>query len=261
MNRRTFLGLAAALGLPGCKSETAPASSGKLVVFAAASLRDAFTGIAEDFEKERAGTEIAFNFAGTQELRTQVEQGAAADVFASADTSHMDKLVAAGLVKDPSIFARNEPVLVVAKDKAKAITSLAQLPDAERIVVGVPEVPIGRYTLEILDRASTELGGDFRARVEKKIVSRELNVRQVLAKVTLGEADAGFVYRSDVAVAKDPPVIVALPASANVIARYPIAMVSASASPDLARAFIDRVRSEAGQATLLKHGFLAAAAS
>ncbi|WP_437510590.1 molybdate ABC transporter substrate-binding protein [Sorangium sp. So ce1099] len=242
----------------GCqRSEPAPAGrEDRLVVFAAASLRDVFTALGEDFKRSHAGVEVTFNFAGTQELRTQLEQGAAADVFASADQRHMAELVKAQRAANPAVFVRNEPVLVVAKESAGAIRGLADLPAAARIVIGTPEVPIGRYTLEILDRASRSMGADFRARVEAKVVSRELNVRQVLAKVRLGEAQAGVVYRTDAQAAQDGVSIVAIPPDINVIAEYPIAVVAGAAHPGLARAWVDLVLSDAGQGALQRAGFL-----
>ncbi|MGK3990768.1 molybdate ABC transporter substrate-binding protein [Sorangium sp. So ce136] len=242
----------------GCqRSEPPPAGrEDRLVVFAAASLRDVFTAMGEDFERAHAGVEVTFNFAGTQELRTQLEQGAAVDVFASADQRHMNELVKSGRAAGPVVFARNEPVIVVARESAGTIRGLADLPAAARIVVGTPEVPIGRYTLEILDRASRSMGADFRARVEARVVSRELNVRQVLAKVRLGEAQAGVVYRTDARAAQDGVSIVAIPPDINVIAEYPIAVVAGAAHPGLARAWVDLVLSEAGQGALQRAGFL-----
>ncbi|XXT21741.1 molybdate ABC transporter substrate-binding protein [Sorangium sp. So ce429] len=242
----------------GCRrSEPPPAGrEDRLVVFAAASLRDVFTALGEDFERAHAGVEVTFNFAGTQELRTQLEQGAAADVFASADQRHMAELVKSGRAVSPAVFARNEPVIVVARESAGTIRGLADLPAAARIVIGAPEVPIGRYTLEILDRASGSLGADFRARVEARVVSRELNVRQVLAKVRLGEAQAGVVYRTDARAAQEGVSVVAIPPDINVIAEYPIAVVAGAAHPGLARAWVDLVLSEAGQGALQRVGFL-----
>ncbi|WP_437962571.1 molybdate ABC transporter substrate-binding protein (plasmid) [Sorangium sp. So ce119] len=245
----------------GCgRSEPAPVKGeDRLVVFAAASLRDAFTAMGGDFERAHAGVEVTFYFAGTQELRAQLEHGAAADVFASADQRHMDELVKAGRAVSPVVFARNEPVIVVARESAGAIRGLADLPAASRIVLGAPEVPIGRYTLEMLDRASASLGADFRARVEGKVVSRELNVRQVLTKVRLGEAQAGVVYRTDAQAAQDGVTVVAIPPEINVVAEYPIAVVAGAARSGLARAWVDFVLSEAGQRALRGAGFLAPA--
>jgi molybdate transport system substrate-binding protein len=218
-----------------------------LTVFAAASLREAFTAIA-------AGSDATFNFAGSQELRTQIEHDAPADVFASADIEHMAALEKAGRVGPPALFARNEPVLVVARDKSAAIKSFADLPAAEKIVLGAAGVPIGRYSAQILDKA----GADFRARVEAHVVSREANVRQVLAKVSLGEADAAIVYRTDAAAAAGKVTVVTIPAETNVIAAYAIAVVRSSKHPDAASAFVDRVLSADGQAALQKAGFLPA---
>lgn len=255
-----LLVLAACLvALFGCgRSEPSPAPrEDRLVVFAAASLREVFTAMGEDFERAHAGVEVTFNFAGTQELRAQLEHGAAADVLASADQRHMDELVKSGHAVAPVVFARNEPVLVVARESAGTIRGLADLPGAARIVLGAPEVPIGRYALQILDRASASLGADFRARVEAKVVSRELNVRQVLTKVRLGEAQAGVVYRTDAQAAQDGVTVAAIPPEVNVIAEYPIAVVAGAAHPGLARAWVDLVRSEAGQSALRRAGFLA----
>lgn len=256
---RAAFAAASLLALPvlGCKraGPTAAAPEDRLVVFAAASLRDAFTAIAEDFKRPRPGLEITFNFAGTQELRTQLEHGAAADVFASADQRHMDELVRAGRASAPVVFARNEPVVVVAREAAQAIRGFADLPSAARIVVGTPEVPIGRYTQQILDRAAAALGADFHARVEANVVSRELNVRQVLTKVRLGEAQAGIVYRTDALTTSDVTVV-NIPSDINVVAEYPIAVVTGAAHPELARAWVDFVLSDAGQRALQHAGFV-----
>jgi molybdate transport system substrate-binding protein len=127
---------------------------------------------------------------------------------------------------------------------------------AQRIVVGVPEVPVGKYTLQILDNAAHKLGADFRARVEARIVSRELNVRQVLAKVTLGEADAGIVYRTDIGTNRDAVGVVTIPPEMNVIAKYPIAVVRAAAHPKLAQQWVTFILSEQGQGILRGAGFI-----
>jgi molybdate transport system substrate-binding protein len=241
-----------------CKRAAPPpaAPEKNLVVFAAASLRDSFTHMQSDFLWDHRGAEITFNFAGTQQLRTQLEQGAAADVFASADQKHMGELVKAGRVAAPVVFARNEPVVVVTKEAAAKLRSFADLPSAARIVVGVPEVPIGRYTAQILDKASASLGADFRKRVEAKIVSRELDVRHVLAKVTLGEADAAIVYASDARAARDKVTVLTIPPAVNVVAEYPIAVVSNAAHPTLARAWVEFVLGK-GQQALSDAGFQA----
>jgi molybdate transport system substrate-binding protein len=139
---------------------------------------------------------------------------------------------------------------------APPLAKFADLPRVDRIVVGAPEVPIGAYTLEILALASAKLGADFGKRVEAKVVSRELNVRQVLAKVVLGEADAGVVYRSDALTAKDKVRVVEIPAALNVTAEYPIAVLKAAPHDDLARRFVELVRSPAGVGALREAGFV-----
>ena len=227
----------------------------ELTVFEAASLKDVFARLAQRFEAGNAGVKVVANTAGSQELRAQIEHGAPADVFASADRKHMDALVAQGLARAPVVFACNEPVVVV-RVGLPDVGTFADLPRAERIVVGVPEVPIGRYTLQILAKASGKLGDDFRARVEAKIVSRELNVRQVLAKVVLGEADAGVVYRSDALTARGKVRVVEIPRALDVTAEYPIAALEAAPHADLARSFIDLVRSPVGVAALREAGFV-----
>jgi molybdate transport system substrate-binding protein len=226
-----------------------------LVVFAAASLRESFTAMGEDFKRTHAGLQITFNFAGTQELRTQVEQGAALDVFASADQRHMQELVRAGHLAEPVTFARNEPVIVVSREASNNIHALADLANAQRIVIGTPEVPIGRYTLQILDRAAPTLGADFRSKVDAHVASRELNVRQVLTKVKLGEAQAGIVYRTDAMTTPDLSVV-SIAADINVIAEYPIAVAVKAPHPSVGREWVAYVRSAAGQATLARAGFL-----
>jgi molybdate transport system substrate-binding protein len=244
----------------GCKCG-GPSSSVEpveLSVFAAASLREAFTLMSDDFEIKQPGVVVRINFAGTQELRTQIEHGAAADVLAAADQHHMDALARARLVEEPRVFARNELVLVVGREHAIRIPQLADLTHARRIVVGSPEVPIGRYTLQILERSAQQLGSEFKSQVEARIVSRELNVRQVLAKLSLGEADAGFVYRTDAATAGERVSVVEIPAELNVVAEYPIAVASEARHPELARSWVAYVLSEQGQLALKRSGFLPA---
>jgi len=231
-----------------------------LVVFAAASLRDAFGNLKTEFAKTHPNLELTFNFAGTQDLRAQLEHGAPVDVFASADRKSMDELESASRVKKPAVFARNEPVIVVAKEQASKVTGLGDLPKLDKLVIGVPDVPIGRYTDRILSNANKTLGADFSSKVEKKIASRELDVRQVLAKVTLGEADAGIVYRTDANSAKDKVAVVTIPADVNVVAEYPLAVVAAAPHPALAEEWMKFVLSPAGQELLGQAGFLPPAA-
>ncbi|HEY4186886.1 MAG TPA: molybdate ABC transporter substrate-binding protein [Polyangia bacterium] len=244
----------ALLGVGGA-ARSAPGDS-ELVVFEAASLKDAFSKLVPRFEAAHPKVKVVVNVAGSQELRAQLEHGAAADVFASADRKHMDALVAQGLVAAPTVFACNEPVMVVRPELAGTVKSFADLPRVERIVVGTPEVPIGSYTAQILKRAAAKYGDDFAKRVEAKVVSRELNVRQVLAKVVLGEADAGVVYRSDTVTAGDKVAAVTIPPAFNVTPEYPMATLTHAPSPALAKQWIDLVKSPAGVAALRESGFV-----
>jgi molybdate transport system substrate-binding protein len=227
----------------------------ELVVFAASSLQDVFTALSASFREKHPGVEVKFSFAGTQQLRTQIEHGASFDVFAAADSVHALTLVHSNHLRPSSTIAENEPVIVVAPSASALVRQLADLPHVDRLVIGSREVPIGRYTLEVLERATRELGHDFRRQVESKVVSRELNVRQVLSKVLLGEAQAGVVYRSDALTAKGRVTLVEIPRRLNVVARYPIAVAVKAPHPGLARAWVDFMRSAEARAALSAAGF------
>ncbi|MEO5769456.1 MAG: molybdate ABC transporter substrate-binding protein [Polyangia bacterium] len=239
----------------GAAAPAPPRTDTELVIFEAASLKAAFGRIAETFERTHPGTKIVTNAAGSQELRAQIEHGAAADVFASADRKHMDALVGQGLIASSRVFTCNEPVLVVRAALAASIKTLSDLPRADRIVFGAPEVPIGAYTLQILRKAATKYGDDFATRVQAKVASRELNVRQVLAKVVLGEADAGVVYRSDALSAHGDVRIVSIPPELNVTAEYPIAVLKSAPHRQLAEQWVALVKSAAGAEALRAAGF------
>jgi molybdate transport system substrate-binding protein len=159
------------------------------------------------------------------------------------------------LVGTPIIFAQNEPVLIVPASNPARLATFADFPKADRIVIGAPEVPIGAYTATILGAAEKVYGPEFGANVAKHIRSRELNVKQVLAKVTLGEADAGIVYKTDALTAKERITAIAIPDTVNVVASYPIAVLSGAPHADLAKAWIALVLSKEGQAILAAAGF------
>lgn len=245
--------LIAALVIAGFAATMRAEEPGEVTVFAAASLREAFEDLAKTFESRSPGVKVRVNLAGSQELRTQIENGARADVFAAADQKHMAALVKAGLVTPPRVFARNTPVVIVPGDNPAGVGSFEELPRASKLVIGVPEVPIGAYALAILDRTDA----DFRKKVLANVASRELNVRQVLAKVSLGEADAGIVYRTDALAGKGKVAIIEIPAKVNVIAEYPIAVLSRATRPAAARAFVDLLLSAEGQKRLTAAGFVA----
>lgn len=221
----------------------------ELTVYAAASLRETFQDLARQLEAKTPGLKVQLNFAGSQELRAQIEQGARADVFASADPKHLAALEKAGLVAAPRIFARNQLVVVVPAGDP-AVKVFADLPTAKRLVVAAPEVPAGSYFLKVLDKT----GADFKARVLARVVSRELNVRQVLAKVSLGEGDAGVVYRTD-ALAQKNVRAVEIPPELIVIADYPVAILKNAPQPRHAAAFVELLLSADGQKRLAAAGF------
>jgi molybdate transport system substrate-binding protein len=226
----------------------------ELVVFAAASLREVFEDLAHRLEARAPDLHVRLSFAGSQELRAQLEHGARADVFASADQKHMAALVKAGLVGAPRLFARNTPVVIVPRGNPGHLGSFADLPKAGRVIIGDETVPIGTYTLAILERA----GADFKQAVLAHVVSRELNVRQILAKVGLGEADAGIVYRTDALAAAGRVEAIDIPASVNLTAEYPIAVVRDAPQPDAARAFVDLLLGPEGRERLTAAGFTVA---
>lgn len=228
-----------------------------LRVFAAASLTEAFRDIAAAFEKAHPDTTVELNLAGSQILRTQIENGAPADVFASADLVHADALKASRLLPSYTVFARNALVVVVPTGEGKVRRLLDLARPGMKVVLAGPTVPVGRYTAQTLGKlnASGLLGDDFAARVQANVVSQETNVRMVLSKVTLGEADAGVVYLTDAASAGDKVRTIAIEDRYNVVAEYPIGVLARGASTAPARDFVDFVTGKDGQAALRKHGF------
>ena len=236
-------------------------NSRTLTVFAASSLTDAFREIATGFTLAHEDVEVAFNFGASSTLATQLLEGAPADVFASANNKQMD-VVREGkrLAGAPVTFARNRLVLAVPADNPARIESLRDLArPGIKLVVAAPNVPVREYTNTMLDRLAKEpdYGEAYRAAVLKNIVSEEDNVRQVSLKVSLGEADAGIVYLSDITPDIAPKILtLTIPDAYNTLATYPIAVTSGSANPDLARDFIDYILSDAGQDILVKWGFI-----
>lgn len=230
-----------------------------LTVFAAASLTESVTVMAGEFEQNHRDANVSLNFAGSQALRLQIEQGARADVFASANQAHAEALFEADLIKTPIIFANNRLVIITPADNPGSIRSPADLarPDLKLILAG-PAVPVGRYAREALEKFNhrPELGLDFSTRVLDNLVSEEENVKAVVAKVQLGEADAGLVYASDVTPAvADALDIIEIPPETNIVAAYPIALVSDSVERELAQQFVDFVLSPRGQTILAEHSF------
>ncbi len=232
-------------------------------MLAASSLTEAFGEMAHSFESDHPGTRVILSFGASSQLRLQLMEGARADVFASADEAQIDQARRAGVIEgDPRAFAHNRLVVITPRSNPAGIHSFRDLARAGvKIVTSQPSVPVGSYTREAIARASQDpsYGADFETRVEANVVSREDNVRQVVSKVRLGEADAAVVYASDVTPGvRDDLAVVEIPDAFNVLAVYPIAVVRGpNRSGGLA--FVDYVLSPAGQRILQDWGLLPAA--
>jgi molybdate transport system substrate-binding protein len=235
-----------------CGSDDAAGHEGRNVtVFAASSLTAAFTEIGDAFmSADQTGTTVSFNFAASSELVAQIGEGAAADVFASADTSNMTKLTDAGNnASEPLVFATNTLQIIVEPGNPKHIATVADLADPDLVVVTcAPEVPCGKYAATTFANAGVTV-------VPKSL---EENVKAVVTKVTLGEADAGIVYRTDVIAAGAAAAGVVIPDDINVVAEYPIAVTKDAPNLAGARAFLEFVQAAEGQAILASYGFLPA---
>ncbi len=238
---------------------TAPVAAAPqtLTVFAAASLTDAFTEIGGAFKAAHPNAVITFNFAGSQQLRTQIEQGAPADIFASANSAEMDSLIADGFIEKGAsqIFLTNRLVVILPSNNPAGLEKLEDLArPGIKLVLADGDVPVGEYARLALDQMTGPFGSGFKDEVLANVVSNEDNVKQVVAKVQLGEADAGIVYTSD-AVAEPELKSIEIPADLNVTAQYPIAPLIRSNRSELAKEFIAYVLSADAQMILKKWGF------
>lgn len=224
-----------------------PEIAGDINVFAAASLTAAYTEIGDAFMVEHPDADVTFNFASSSDLVTQINEGAPADVYASADQANMTKLTdAGGNAGPPQVFASNELEIIVEPGNPKGITGVADLAGGDVLYVTcAPEVPIGKYAQQVLDAAG----------VTVTPVSLEENVKGIVTKVTLGEADAGIVYRTDVTAAGDDAEGVEIPADINVTATYPLVVTAEAPNPDAGAAFVDFVLADQGQKILASYGF------
>ena len=265
---------AAAVAQPAAAPTTAPAAqpttaaapantaplSGEIVVFAASSLTDAFQEIASTFQQANPNAKVTFNFGASSQLATQLGQGASADVFASADTTQMDNAKKAGAVtSQDQVLARNRLVLITPKDNPARINVIKDLANpGVKFVTAQPSVPIGQYTAQMLEKAIADpaYGADFKTKVVANMVSQEDNVRQVVSKVQLGEADAAVVYSTDATPqVRDQLQIIQVPDPLQTLATYPIAVAKGN-NPAGGEAFVAYVVGPQGQATLAKWGFL-----
>jgi molybdate transport system substrate-binding protein len=258
-----LLGLLLAGSSPAAKPP-APRERSALQVFAAASLADAFNELGHLLEQRQPGLQVRLNFAGSQQLATQLEQGAAVDVFAPADQRWMTYATERNLISSvPVTFARNRLVVIVPATNPARIHRLQDLArGGVKLVLGADAVPVGRYSRVVLQNLSRAPGfpPGFASRVLRNVVSEEENVKSVVGKVQLGEADAGMVYRSDVTSSVSRLVHwIEIPESTNVVASYPIAIARTARDTAAARAFVELVLSSQGQTILERHGFMARA--
>ena len=249
---RRILGTAAAAltavaMLAGC-SNSSP-NSGDITVFAASSLKSAFTALGAQLEKGNPGTRVKFSFAGSSDLVAQLTGGAPADVFASADTATMTKVVDASLVAgNPVNFATNTLTIVTPPGNPKHLASFADLAKpGTQVVVCAPQVPCGAATKKVEAATGTALTP----------VSEESTVTDVLGKVTAGQADAGLVYVTDAAGAGDKVTAVAFPEAGGAVNTYPIAVLKGSKNAATAQRFVDLVTGPDGRKVLAGAGFAA----
>ncbi len=223
--------------------------AGTTTVSAAASLTEAFTQMGTDFQKANPGTTVTFNFGASSALVQQVEGGAPADVFASADGANMQKLVSGGdVTAEPTVFAANELTIVVKKGNPKHVKSLADLADLGVIALCADAVPCGKYAQQALTQAGVT--------IDPAKITKGADVKATLSAVSTGDADAAIVYSTDAKAGGSSVQAVRIPAWLNVYAVYPIAPIAASANQDLAKAWIKYTVSPAGQKTLQSYGFL-----
>ncbi|MFD8058423.1 molybdate ABC transporter substrate-binding protein [Streptomyces cyaneofuscatus] len=215
-----------------------------LTVLAASSLTDVFKEAGAAYEKENPGTKVTFSFAGSQELAAQVKQGAPADALVTADTKTMDGL--SGETGTPTVIAKNRLVIAVGEGNPEKVENLKDLSDTKlKVVLAAPEVPVGRYSQQILDAQ----------KIAVKPVSQEPNVRAVLSKVELGEADAGLVYKTDAETAPDKVDAIDIPDAENAVASYPAATLKGSKHSEAAAAFVAWLSTPAAQKILQGAGF------
>jgi molybdate transport system substrate-binding protein len=236
-----------------------PNAERSLTVYTAASLTGAFQEIGQEFEADHPGVKVNFNFAGSQILRTQLEQGGQADVFASADHKNLDSLINDNLITAENVydFAINKMIVILPASNPGDVQQLEDLVQPGiKLILADASVPAGNYARQILTKMSNDpaYGSDFTAQVLANVVSNETDVKQVVAKIELGEADAGIVYASDTISSPELKTI-PIPDQFNIIAHYPIAVISNAPNPDLAKLYVDFVLSTSGQTILKKWGF------
>jgi molybdate transport system substrate-binding protein len=258
----------AAVVASGCGSSAGVPATGELTIFAAASLREVIELAAVRYEAAHPGLAVIVASGSSAALATQIEQGAPADVFLSADEVNPDRIISAGLAAGPAVvFAVNEPVLAMPAENPAGLTEPADLArDGLRIVAAGRAVPITAYADLVLARLAAEPGysPDFADRYRANVVSREDDVAVVLVKLELGEADAGFVYATDVrrstrvATLPLPPAARVRAPVAGVVLASAASAAGAAGAADAATAFLAWLAGPQGGAILASHGFLPA---
>ena len=258
--------LALAFMLVGCGGSSAGGGGGEqddtLTILAASSLTDAFGELGKTFEERNPGVEVRQSFESSTTLLAQIQQGAPADVFASAAEEEMNAAVKDGLVAgEPKVFVRNREVVMVPKDNPAGIDSIGDLAEPGiKLVLSEEGVPAADYAEEILGKANTEYGSGFKTAVLSNVVSREADVRAAVNRVALGDADATFGYASDYTPdIRNQVEVIEIPDNLNIVATYPIGALQDAQNPELAREWVDLVVSEEGQRVLKEWGFEPAA--
>jgi len=238
----------------------------RLTVFCGAGLTGALSEIGGVYENA-TNISVEFNFDGVPALRSQIEQGAYADILVSANLKHMNALKSEGFINNSTVevFARNKVAIIVPNDNPASITGLTDLASpGVKILMGTKDLPAGDYALQVLDKlaADPEYGPAYRESVLSNVVSQETTVNRIVSKIALGEADAGFAFISDVSpqmVGKVTRILI--PEKYNVVGDFPVAVLSQSKYPVEAQAFLDMIMSTEGQSILGKYGFIPAVQS
>jgi molybdate transport system substrate-binding protein len=259
------------LGVVSCgsggESDSGTGGGGKkqgrtLTILAASSLIDAFGELGKTFEKRNEGVTVKQSFESSSTLLTQIQQGAPADVFASAATEEMDTAVKDGLVAgEPQVFVKNREIIMVPNDNPADITEFEDVANpGVKLALAQKDVPAADYALQVLDKADAQYGDDFEKRVLSNVVSREADVRASVNRVVVGDADATFGYKSDYTPdIRSRVKVVQIPPDLNIIATYPIAALEGAEDPELAKKWVELVTSKEGQRVLKKWNFEPAA--
>jgi molybdate transport system substrate-binding protein len=265
-----LISVIALAGLTGCGQGSSTSGSGgggekqagTLTILAASSLIDAFGELGKTFEKQNEGVTVKQSFESSSTLLTQIQQGAPADVFASAAQEEMNTAVKDGLVAgDPKVFVKNREIIMVPNDNPAGIEEFRDVANpGVKLALAQDDVPAADYALQILEKANAQYGEDFEKKVLSNVVSREADVRASVNRVVVGDADATFGYKSDYTIdIRDRVKVIPIPPDLNIIATYPIAALKDAEDPELAKKWVELVTSKEGQRVLKQWNFEPAA--